>query len=91
MSCGLKSRSSGRVSGNRQLGEGYEVGVDCAGAVDVVEYPGGVAVEVADRGVGLGQRQAEGAHRGVEPTSQIAASIAQGPDSPGLGRRWRER
>ena len=52
----------GRVAGQRQLREGDEVGAEVAGAVGVLDDLVGVALEVADGGVDLGQRDAKAFH-----------------------------
>jgi hypothetical protein len=45
----------GRVAGDGELWEGDDVGAGFAGAVSVVDDLGGVAVEIADYGVDLGE------------------------------------
>jgi len=45
----------GGVAGDRQLGEGDEVGTELARPAAVVDDLGGVAVEIADRRVDLGE------------------------------------
>ena len=52
----------GRVAGDGQLREGDDVGAEVAGAVGVVDDLVGVALEVADGGVDLGEGYSEGVH-----------------------------
>ncbi len=57
-----------RVAGEGELREGDDVGALVARARDVVEDLGGVAIEVADGGVDLGEGYSEGFHCGVVPS-----------------------
>ena len=51
-----------RVAGERELGEGDDVGALVAGLGDVVEDLVGVTFEVADSGVDLGEGYSDGFH-----------------------------
>lgn len=55
---GLEEKVFRGIACDCHLGEGYEVGLLCFGSLYVVEYLGGVAVEIADGGVNLGHGQA---------------------------------
>ena len=46
-----------RVAGDRELGEEHDVGVLVAGALQPVDDPGGVAVDVADDAIDLSECQ----------------------------------
>ena len=56
---GLQQQVLGRVAVDRQLREHHQLGAGLAGALDAVDDLGGVAVDVTDGGVDLGQRDAQ--------------------------------
>ena len=59
---GLEKQVLGGVSGDGQLGKGDQVGTQGAGLLHQAYDLGGVAFQVTDCGVDLGQGQAKGAH-----------------------------
>ena len=61
MNAGLKQQVLGRVAGERQLGEGHQLGAE-ARARSRQAISSHVALEVADGGIDLGQRDPEAAH-----------------------------
>ena len=59
---GSKEQVLGRVAGDGQLGEEDEVGAARPGLLEPAEDAVAVAVEVADDGVDLGEREAHALH-----------------------------
>ena len=59
---GLEQEILGRIAGDRELGEGHQLGAERARPLDRVHDHADVAVEVADRGVDLPQGDTEPSH-----------------------------
>ena len=66
----------GRIAGHAELREDRQIGALGGGAADPIGDLGGVAVDVADRGVDLGERYAQGGLRGV--TAEVSPPRAAG-------------
>ena len=82
----LQQQVLGRVAGQRQLGEHDELGAGVAGALGPVGDLGRVAVEVADGGVRLRERDAKGMAGERHPSS-----IATRKAGPSAGARLAAR
>jgi hypothetical protein len=77
----LEQQVLGRVSGERQLGKKDDVGCGGAGLRQAGPDLGGVAVDVADREVELGQCDSQHGHgraRGSRPERIIGGGAARG-------------
>ena len=58
----LEQQVFGRIAGRRQLGEGDKIGAGRLRPLDALDGLRGVAVEVADGGIDLGERHPKGVH-----------------------------